>query len=554
MIRFRNNAGILLPLIAGVSLLHCSGRLAGAGSETTNSIVGSIRNQDDSPALNTVVKLFPDDYDPVAHAGTPHPLVDTTDSEGTFTFEDIDTGSYSILARNDRTATGVLIPGVFIAGVETPTIISPVKLAGTGSVEADFSGSGTAASGYLFIPGTDLFSPIGDDGAVVLDDIPSGNLSKVIHATADGERRNVLRGEVTVIPGSAVTVPYPAWKYARRLVLNTTVEGAGVTDDQYGFPLLVRLAERNFVFSEAHPAGNDLLFTKSDNAPMPCEIERWDANGNRAEIWVKIDTLFGNNYDQSIMMYWGNAGAVGESTRGVVFDTAGGFQGVWHLGDTPEDAAGDATANRYHGTSPDSARPQVAEGIIGECRSFNGTSSYFTMPNTAGGRLNFPQNGRYTVSAWVCVEGTDSHSHVIVSKGNTQYFLWYTPIHLDATLWEFADYRSESGWDLSTRPVTTGEWVLLCGVRDGTAQHLYVNGEPADTLIDYPFSSARDESFDLMIGRFAQIMASPDNDEGYCYFKGSIDEVRICNRARSAAWVRLCYMNQRTDDRLVIFK
>ena len=96
--------------------------------------------------------------------------------------------------------------------------------------------------------------------------------------------------------------------------------------------------------------------------------------------------------------------------------------------------------------------------------------------------------------------------------------------------------------------------MLLSGVRDGTSQYLYVNGERADTLIDFPFNAERDGSFDLMIGRFAQIMASPNNDEGYCYFKGSIDEVRICSRARSAAWVRLCYMNQRAEHKLVVFK
>jgi hypothetical protein len=143
---------------------------------------------------------------------------------------------------------------------------------------------------------------------------------------------------------------------------------------------------------------------------------------------------------------------------------------------------------------------------------------------------------------------------VIVSKGNTQYFLWHTPIHLGSTLWEFADYRSESGWDLSAAPISSGAWVLLTGVRDGTTQRLYVNGELVDTLIDSPLTGLRNSSSDLMIGRFAQIMASPNNDEGYCYFKGKIDEVRIRSVAENSDWVRLCYMNQRSDNKLVFFK
>jgi hypothetical protein len=37
-------------------------------------------------------------------------------------------------------------------------------------------------------------------------------------------------------------------------------------------------------------------------------------------------------------------------------------------------------------------------------------------------------------------------------------------------------------------------------------------------------------------------------------FCGCIDEVRVCRTIRSADWIKLSYMNQRPDDRLVVFK
>ena len=37
------------------------------------------------------------------------------------------------------------------------------------------------------------------------------------------------------------------------------------------------------------------------------------------------------------------------------------------------------------------------------------------------------------------------------------------------------------------------------------------------------------------------------------FFKGKIDEVCLASTARSADWIRLCYMNQNTEDRLVTF-
>jgi hypothetical protein len=48
-------------------------------------------------------------------------------------------------------------------------------------------------------------------------------------------------------------------------------------------------------------------------------------------------------------------------------------------------------------------------------------------------------------------------------------------------------------------------------------------------------------------------MASPVRDEGYCYFKGIIDEVQISSVARSAEWIRLSYRNQNRNDLLIYF-
>jgi hypothetical protein len=56
---------------------------------------------------------------------------------------------------------------------------------------------------------------------------------------------------------------------------------------------------------------------------------------------------------------------------------------------------------------------------------------------------------------------------------------------------------------------------------------------------------------DVCIGRLPVI-----NNQGqtWRYFTGAIEEVRISSFAQGADWVKLCYMNQRPDDKLVIFK
>jgi hypothetical protein len=68
-----------------------------------------------------------------------------------------------------------------------------------------------------------------------------------------------------------------------------------------------------------------------------------------------------------------------------------------------------------------------------------------------------------------------------------------------------------------------------------------------------PGTAPRDTGNDLTVGRYIQSITTGDM-EGFGYFRGTMDEVRICNVARSPAWIRLCYMNQKASDALVQFK
>jgi hypothetical protein len=38
------------------------------------------------------------------------------------------------------------------------------------------------------------------------------------------------------------------------------------------------------------------------------------------------------------------------------------------------------------------------------------------------------------------------------------------------------------------------------------------------------------------------------------FFIGCIDEVRVTSTAQSPDWIKLCYMNQKSDDLLVLFQ
>jgi hypothetical protein len=531
-----------------------SGNLAGAGSETTNSLTGIIANQNGQPATNTVVYLIPSDYNP-SQGELSSLSSDTTEESGIFTFDSIDAGIYNLIARNIATSTNLIVKNIDLLQNDT-TIVLPLKnLSKTCTITADFSLSGNQDSGYIYIPGTDVFAYVNGRSAVSLQDVPSGEFDSLIYENSLGKSVNTLRSSLSLSSGQTVSIVNPLWKNVMTIFLNTSASGAAITENQFNFPVLVSLDNSNFNFSSVTDSDKNIMFTDRHNNPLSYEIESWDPVLGKATLWVKVDTVFANNAQQYISMYWGNELNENSALHSGVFDTASGYQGIWHLSDRFGDSISDASENNFNGVAYGMDNNSVTDGIIGKCHMFNGSSSYILFPNTAGGKLNFSSESRYTVSAWVYVNTPDNLSHVVLSKGNNQYFLWYTSIHKNSTLWEFTEYHAGTGWDLSTASVTGGEWIYITGVRNGTAQRLYINGVCVDsTGFQNSATWPRDESFDVTIGRFMQSVTSPIDSNSFCYFNGKVDEVRIANRAVTPDYIRLCYMNQRTDNKFLIFK
>jgi len=158
---------------------------------------------------------------------------------------------------------------------------------------------------------------------------------------------------------------YSQWTYSKPITLNASSSGANSSNDVHKFPVLVRLASANAadVFNNANANGSDARFSKSSGAHLSYEIERWDKTNKLAEIWVLVDTIKSHNASQSITMYWGNASAVDSSKSTAVFDTANGFQGVWHFGEGNNSSANDATKNNYDGAASGTTPPADASGL-----------------------------------------------------------------------------------------------------------------------------------------------------------------------------------------------
>lgn len=537
-----------------VAMLFCTcsnAPTAGGSSDSGNvKFAGVIIHESDGPAAGAIVTLCPENFiHGIENTGiasdTSQIRRTVTDAGGRFEFRSVPEGDYCVEV-NDRESQALLIRTV-IADDDQPLFIEDT-LRHWSVLEGNVDLTGNpAGQHYVVVYGLDRKIRVGNDGYFKIPDLPEG-VYRVRLISTDSSVAAVEADSIATTSGNTHRIPLLGWKHYTAIYLNTTADGADITDNVYNFPVLVRLTEDNFAFDEAADDGSDLRFTGKDGNPCSFEIERWSSALQKAEIWVMVDTVFGNCDTGFIRMHWGRTGDVPTQATGTVFDTANGFQAVWHLSDTDYLSAKDATPNRYHGVAVGMNESSVAEGVIGVSREFNGTSSHITIPDSKSGSLNVPEDADYTVSAWVYAERLDVVSQAVLSKGDEQYFLCSIGGAGGASHWQFTDFKENEGWRYSSVAASEKEWVYLTGVRNGTEQFLYLNGNMVDSTVSVLASDkTRITTINVSIGNF---LAEDGSDDGG-FFNGRIDEVRIRNVVSDANWIRLCYMNQRSEDRLI---
>ncbi len=337
---------------------------------------------------------------------------------------------------------------------------------------------------------------------------------------------------------------YSQWTFSRAITLNTSSSGANITTDQIGFPVLVSLTSAQAdVFLGAAAMGADLRFAKEDGTHLPYQVDDWDAVGQKATVWVRVDTLYGKMAAQNIRMYWGKSNAPDSSDGTAVFRITDGFKGVWHLGATVLDA----TANLNHGI--DSGTVLVPDGRIGQARLFNNPESYATTGSYIylGAKANLKFTGKITFEAWVRWNRRDNHRIILCHGGSVGY-----PSETVLRIGETRDYRTGiwNGTEHHAKmviPVSDSlVWIQLTGTWTGLNWDLYRNGVKVATT-GPDTNSAQNSPAAWRIG--AEFIGNAISR----YYSGSLDEVRLSNVSRSADWIKANYENQKVGETMVSF-
>ena len=319
---------------------------------------------------------------------------------------------------------------------------------------------------------------------------------------------------------------YPQWTYFAEIRVNALTD-YGLTGSVSNFPILVRLDNDYFDFTQAKVDGADLRFSDGNGSPLPYEIEYWNATTGFAAVWVKLDAV--NTSIQTVNIHWGNGGASDASDGAAVFETSNGFSGVWHL----SQAGSDATANNNDGTL-EGDLPSAVAGLIGVAHDFDGDGDYVSFSSVNGIPVG---NSNYTMSGWV-------NASQMGNLGIVGWGLWGTGNSVNAlrllqeTTTGIRHYWWANDLDAATGDISMA-WHHVAAFFDGTTRAIYLDGEQIGS--NTPSGHNVPNADNMRLG-------STNNGE---FFDGVLDEIRVSSVARSPAWLRLSYENQKTDNSLV---
>lgn len=334
-----------------------------------------------------------------------------------------------------------------------------------------------------------------------------------------------------------------SWQYRRKL----TIDNSAQAENLANFPLLVTLSASNFDFSKVRSDGGDIRFTDSNGTTLlSYEIEEWDAVGQKAVIWVKVPQIDSSSDTDSIFLYYGNSGATSAASATNVWDS--NYLYTFHLNEAYTNGATDAvkdstatprngTATGFNGTSTSGTN---LPSIIGDGVFFDGVNDSITIPSVGGGK-NISvgaANTSYTVEVWYKWDGDTVNDKWLVTDG--QLFWGFGDVAyalvVSSGYGSFMTASDNSIISFSNTPevLSTTEWTYLVGVRDANddSLKLYLNGQLVDTDADGT------TAIDISSTEPVKLASRPGND---FYTYGPLDEPRLSNSIRSAAWIAAQY-------------
>ncbi len=337
------------------------------------------------------------------------------------------------------------------------------------------------------------------------------------------------------------------WSKRVKLTIDKDDIDAPLTD----FPILVYISassgrdsdDISFVFDELqNDANRKKIAVTLANGTTECyvEIEKWDDASEEAWLWVKVSGVdsIASGADTDLYLYYDadhaeNTNYVGDTNSTPaenVWDA--NFEAVYHGADGVDNQhIYDSTGNNRDGTKSAAGFPTEVTGDIGKEQDFNGIDEFIGFGNI----LNKAYNAQQTIEAYIKTDGAGSRA--IVSKQDwgspyRGYNFYFSVGRIFYVYYYHSTNRVQVLTD-ATYNDGTRRYVAFTKASQAASDIIfYVDGEVVGSAV----YSGRDTST-TTASPIVPLEIGARDSMGY-FFEDLIDEVRLSDTARSAAWIK----------------
>lgn len=319
-----------------------------------------------------------------------------------------------------------------------------------------------------------------------------------------------------------------------------TINADQIDETLTDFPVFVDLADLDATFwSNVQSGGGDIRVTAADGtSEVPREVVFASTTADTGELYFKATTT-SSTTDTVFYIYYGSTTASDYASTSTY-----GAQNVWdnnyvlvtHMHDLTTATTKNSAASTNNGTKQSAGNP------VESTTALFGRSQDLVNDDISHGNLGIGATS-HTLEAWVYPDtlsgGGDQGTYgftIIGASPTGVYAPWLTVGGSGANVDEvrYCAYQTSSTCTVSTGAgITTGAWYYIAAtaVKSGSTI-VKVN----DTQrISYTNAGNADFPTQFTIGDLRPTRA--------IYFDGKIDEVRVSNMVRSAAWQKATYQN-----------
>ena len=363
-----------------------------------------------------------------------------------------------------------------------------------------------------------------------------------------------------------VAIPHDAkawwngdWSYRKKITVDGGAKGAGLTEDAGRMPLLVRLHDGNFKFSDAKDDGSDLRFVDGDDkTPLKFHIETYDGLLGIALVWVDMPAVKAGATSE-IWLYYGNPKAPNGADPKGTYDENTTL--VYHFAEQNAPPT-DQTAYANNGQTP---AKSVDSSVIGRGIRLDGTNP-ITIPATPS--LAIAAGGALTWSAWIKADAAQPNAVIFAKRDGDNALI----VGLD----QDAPYVSVTSGATTLRtapvsPVTPAQWHYLA-VTASDHIAVYLDGKPVTTLsatlpaLAATASIGADTAAPAAAAPATPIPAAPAKPGAApppapivqaaptsAAFVGELDELELAKIARSPGFIAAAFASQGPDAPMMTF-